>query len=156
MHVLTSEQFVPAPLAEVFAFFGKPENLAEITPSWLDFRILTPLPVAMRPGALIDYQIKLGPFPTRWRTMITAFDPPHLFVDEQLSGPYSFWHHTHRFEARDNGTLIKDEIRYILPFGPLGRLVHALAVRRQLQGIFAHRRRVIAATFPGAGHLSVV
>lgn len=156
MHQLHHEQLVAAPLDKVFAFFGKPENLARITPSWMGFRILTPSPVPMREGALIDYQISLGPFPTRWRTLITRFDPPHLFVDEQLSGPYSFWHHTHRFEAVGDLTRITDDIRYLLPFGPLGRLAHALVVRRQLRGIFAHRRRVIIAEFPDTSHLSLV
>jgi ligand-binding SRPBCC domain-containing protein len=160
MHLLTSQQFVPAGLDAVFAFFGKPENLARITPPWLGFRILTPPPVSMREGSLIDYQISLGPFPTRWRTMITAYDPPNLFVDEQLSGPYSFWHHTHRFAAKGTGTNITDEIRYVLPFGPVGSLVHTLVVRRQLEGIFAHRREVIAEQFPGkvpvAAHLSLL
>jgi ligand-binding SRPBCC domain-containing protein len=149
MQLLTSQQFVSAGLEEVFAFFREPENLARITPPWLGFRMLTPTPVGMREGALIDYRISLGPFPTRWTTLITAFDPPHLFVDEQLKGPYSFWHHTHRFAARGNGTIITDEIRYLLPFGPLGSLVHVLFVRRQLRGIFAHRRKVITEVFPG-------
>ena len=150
MYRLTSEQLVPAPLDEVFAFFGKPENLARITPSWLGFRILTPLPLSMREGALIDYEISLGPFPTRWRTMITRYDPPHMFVDEQLSGPYSFWHHTHRFESAGTGTRILDEVLYLMPFGPLGKLAHRLAVRRQLAGIFSHRKLVIADRFPGS------
>jgi ligand-binding SRPBCC domain-containing protein len=157
MHLLSSHQHVSAGLDEVFAFFGEPENLALITPPWLGFRILTPEPVKMRVGALIDYQISLGPLPTRWRTLITTYDPPNLFVDEQLNGPYSFWHHTHRFEATGRGTNITDEIRYLLPFGPLGTLVHALLVRRQLKGIFAHRRRVIAEMFNQSPlHLSVL
>jgi len=149
MYRLTSEQLVPAPLDEVFAFFSAPENLARITPSWLGFQILTPSPVAMRIGALIDYQISLGPLPTHWRTMITAYDPPHMFVDEQLAGPYSFWHHTHRFESAGTGTRILDEVLYLMPFGPLGKLVHKLVVRRQLAGIFSHRKLVIAEQFPG-------
>jgi len=150
MYRLDSEQLVSAPPNEVFAFFGQPENLARITPTWLGFRILTPAPVPMHQGAMIDYLITLGPLPTRWRTLITKYDPPHCFVDEQLSGPYSFWHHTHRFEPAGHGTRIVDEIRYLLPFGPLGKLVHAVAVRRQLEGIFAHRRKVIARQFPGS------
>ena len=148
MHILETEQVVHAPLDEVFAFFGKPENLARITPDWLGFGILTPSPIPMREGALIDYVVKLGPLPTRWRTLITTFDPPHRFVDEQLSGPYDFWHHTHEFEAVPEGTLIRDTIRYRMPFGPLGRLARALVVRRQLEAIFAHRRRVIEEVFP--------
>lgn len=148
-HVLASEQFVPRPPDEVFAFFARPENLGEITPPWLGFRILTPSPVPMREGALIDYLIRLGPLPTRWRTLITAYDPPRRFVDEQLAGPYSFWHHTHTFAARDGGTVIGDRIEYLLPLGALGRLAERLVIRRQLRAIFAHRRRVIAARFGG-------
>ncbi|MBE0565176.1 MAG: SRPBCC family protein [Krumholzibacteria bacterium] len=150
LHEFRAEQRVPRPRDAVFAFFAQPENLARITPPWLGFRILTPPPLPMHEGALIDYVIRLGPLPTRWRTLITTFDPPHRFVDEQLAGPYSFWHHTHEFEADgDDGTLIRDCVRYVLPGGPLGDLVHALAVRRQIAGIFAHRRVVIAALFPG-------
>jgi ligand-binding SRPBCC domain-containing protein len=147
MHSLITEQTVSATLDEVFGFFEKPENLAGITPGWLGFQILTPSPVPMREGAVIDYLVSLGPVPTRWRSMITTFEAPHRFIDEQLNGPYSFWHHTHIFEAVPGGTLIRDEIRYLMPFGPLGRLVHRLMVRRQLEGIFAHRVRVIADKF---------
>lgn len=153
-HVLTSEQFVPRPVDEVFAFFAKPENLGTITPPWLDFRILTPSPVPMAQGALIDYVIRLGPVPTRWRTLITRFEAPHAFVDEQLHGPYSFWHHTHTFVARDGGTLIGDRVLYVLPFGILGNVVERVFIRRRLRAIFAHRRRVIAERFgalPSAG-----
>jgi ligand-binding SRPBCC domain-containing protein len=148
MHQLHTEQFVPAPLEEVFRFFGQPENLARITPGWLGFRILTPSPVPMRPGAIIDYEVKLGPVPTRWRSIITTYDPPHRFVDEQLLGPYSYWHHTHEFAEAPGGTLIRDTVLYLMPFGPLGRLARALVVRRQLEGIFDHRRKVIEELFP--------
>ena len=113
------------------------------------FRILTPSPIAMKEGALIDYVVRLGPLPTRWRTLITGYEPPARFVDEQLAGPYSFWHHTHTFVERDGGTLIGDHVRYALPFGPLGEAAHALAIRRQLRAIFAHRRRVLAELYPG-------
>jgi ligand-binding SRPBCC domain-containing protein len=149
VHELTREQPVARPRDEVFGFFCEPENLARLTPPWLGFEILTPSPVPMHAGALIDYQIRLGPVPTRWRTLITAFEPPVRFVDEQLAGPYSFWHHTHEFVATGSGTLIRDRVRYLLPFGPVGRLVQALVIRRQLEAIFAYRHRVIADLFPG-------
>ncbi len=147
MHDLHSEQFVAADIAQVAEFFAQPENLARLTPDWLGFRILTPAPIAMRESALIDYEIRLGPLPMRWRTLITSYDPPHLFVDEQLSGPYSFWHHTHTFEAVAGGTMIRDHVRYLLPFGALGSLVQRLVVRRQLEAIFRHRAQAIAAVF---------
>ncbi|MEZ4386764.1 MAG: SRPBCC family protein [Candidatus Krumholzibacteriia bacterium] len=148
VHVLERVQRVPAPLDEVFGFFARPENLAEITPPNLGFQILTPSPIAMKEGAVIDYVVSLGGLPLRWRTLITCHEPPHKFVDEQLSGPYSFWHHTHTFRALpDGGTELGDVVRYALPFGPLGDLAHALVVGRQVAGIFSHRRRVIADRF---------
>lgn len=143
LHFLEREQFVPRGRDEVFAFFAQPENLAEFTPSWLGFEMLTPSPVPMHAGALIDYRIRLGCVPVRWRTMITAFEPPHRFVDEQLLGPYSYWHHTHAFTERDGGTLITDRVKYLMPLGVLGRLAHALVVGRQLDAIFGMRRREI-------------
>lgn len=149
-HVLTSEQFVPRPRDEVFAFFACPENLGTITPPWLGFSILTPSPVPMAQGVLIDYVIRLGPVPTRWRSLITQFEAPHGFVDEQLLGPYSFWHHTHTFTETEGGTLIGDRVLYLLPAGALGVLAERLVIRRRLRAIFAYRRRVIAERFGGA------
>ncbi|MCB2198581.1 SRPBCC family protein [bacterium] len=147
MHILETEQLVPRPIKEVFAFFSKPENLAEITPASMGFRTLTPSPIQMKEGALIDYTIRLGGLPLHWRTMISDYTPPFRFVDEQLAGPYTFWHHTHTFEEVEGGTMIRDTVRYLLPFGPLGKLVHALFVRRQIESIFTHRQRVIRKQF---------
>ncbi len=104
----------------------------------------------MHQGALIDYEIRLGPLPMHWRTLITNHEPPHRFVDEQLVGPYSFWHHTHTFTAVDGGTLIGDHVRYVLPLGTFGRLAHKLVVRRQLETIFAYRKQIVSEMFGGA------
>ena len=147
--VLERRQFLPVPPEAAFRFFDRPENLAEITPAELGFRILTPSPIAMKEGALIDYTIRVLGIPVRWTTLITSYDPPRGFVDQQLRGPYSYWHHTHAFRAVDGGTEMTDTVRYLLPFGSLGNLLHALAVRRQLERIFEHRSRVIAGRFPG-------
>jgi len=138
---------VSADLDKVFDFFSKPENLAAMTPGWLDFQILTPSPVPMREGGIIDYQIGLGPVPARWRSMITTYQPGRLFIDEQLDGPYSFWHHTHRFEEKSSGTLLTDEVRYQMPYGVLGRITHFLVIKAQLRKIFAHRHKFIARKF---------
>jgi ligand-binding SRPBCC domain-containing protein len=148
VHVLEQHQIVTAPLEEVFAFFARPENLAAITPPSMGFEILTPSPIAMKEGALIDYVVRVSGLPLRWRTLITTFEPPHKFVDEQILGPYSFWHHTHTFApTAAGGTELGDIVRYALPLGPLGDLVQTLAVRRQLAGIFNHRRQVVAQRF---------
>jgi ligand-binding SRPBCC domain-containing protein len=136
---------VRRPLAEVFAFFSDAANLEAITPDFLRFRILSPLPIAMRPGARIDYQLSLFGVPFRWRSRIEDWEPGRRFVDVQERGPYLRWHHTHEFDAVPDGTRVRDTVRYALPLGPLGALAHGLFVRRQVEGIFDHRRRRIEA-----------
>ncbi len=149
VHLLEQTQTTTAALEAVFAFFSQPENLARITPPSMAFQVLTPSPIAMHRGAIIDYVVRVG-VPMRWRSLITSYEPPHRFVDEQLDGPYAFWHHTHTFRPLPGGgTELGDVVRYALPLGPLGELAHALMVRRQLQRIFAYRRAFIAAHFGG-------
>ncbi len=147
MYILKASQLVPVQRDEVFEFFARPENLGRITPDWLSFRILTPSPVLMRSGAILDYRIGLSGLPTRWRSIISSYEPPHRFVDEQLLGPYDYWHHTHEFESVAGGTLLLDRVVYAPPLGPLGRLAHALMIRRQLERIFTHRHEIIAEKF---------
>lgn len=146
-YTLHRTQTVPAPLDRVFPFFAEPANLARITPAWLAFRMVDPDGVTMRKGERIEYRIRPLGFPQRWISEISAYDPPHMFVDEQRVGPYRSWHHTHVFRAVPGGTEITDTVVYELPLGPLGRLAHALFVRRQLEGIFSHRRRIVARLF---------
>jgi ligand-binding SRPBCC domain-containing protein len=147
IYTLEREQVVDKPLDEVFDFFSKSENLARITPSDMGFNILTPSPIDMRTGTVIDYTIKISGFSIHWRTLISSYDPPYSFTDEQLRGPYSFWHHRHRFEKTDNGTRIHDKVIYALPFGLLGRLAHSLFVKRQLKNIFDYRSLIIKRIF---------
>ena len=141
------EQWLPRPRAEVFPFFTDAANLQAITPPWLDFRILTPGPIAMRPGALIDYRLKLRGFPIRWRTQITVWEPPFRFVDRQLKGPYRQWVHEHSFEEKDGGTLCRDRVDYAVPGGAL---VNRIFVQRDVETIFAYRREQLERLFPPA------
>jgi hypothetical protein len=134
---------VPRPLDEVFAFFADAANLEAITPGFLRLRILTPAPVEMRPGARIEYALSLFGVPLRWGTLITVWEPGVRFVDEQESGPYALWRHTHTFEAHGDGTIVHDVVEYAEPFGPLGRVAHALFVERALNRIFDFRREAI-------------
>lgn len=148
LYELRREALIPGERAAVFAFFSTPENLAEITPPSVGFQVLTPSPIRMRESAVFDYTVRAFGLPVRWTTLIDDYDPPHGFSDVQLRGPYSYWHHSHVFQDAPGGaTRMTDHIRYVLPFGVLGRLAAPL-VRRQLKMIFDHRERVIAARFP--------
>jgi ligand-binding SRPBCC domain-containing protein len=130
---------LPPPRERVFAFFAEAANLEAITPPALRFRILTPAPIVMAQGTLIDYTLRLHGIPFHWRTRIAHWAPPESFVDEQLQGPYALWEHTHTFEpAPDGGTLCRDIVRYRLPLGTLGQLALPL-VRRDLTQIFGYR-----------------
>lgn len=142
--VLLHRTEIPRPRDEVFDFFSRAENLERLTPANLRFRILTPLPIEMREGALIDYRLRLNGIPLKWRTLISTWDPPNVFVDTQLKGPYRQWIHTHRFTELESGsTLMEDEVRYRLPFGPLGMIALPI-VRRQVRGIFEYREKALA------------
>lgn len=135
---IQTELWLPRPRHEVFRFFADARNLEAITPPWLKFEVLTPAPIAMRLGTLIDYRIRIHRFPIRWRTEIAEWEPPHQFVDVQLQGPYTLWHHTHTFEERDGGTLCVDRVRY-RPRG--GALINWLFVRRDVGRIFQYRQQ---------------
>ncbi len=148
IYTLARSQEVPKPLEEVWPYFATPENLEDMTPDSLRMRTITPSPLRMREGALFDYVVQTHGVPLRWTTLITDYEPPHRFVDVQLRGPYSFWHHTHTFERTSTGgTLIGDTVRYMLPLGPLGIVAHALVVKRDLETIFEYRRKRIIELF---------
>jgi ligand-binding SRPBCC domain-containing protein len=139
--VLDASMTLAAPLSRVFTFFAAAENLEAITPPELRFRIETPLPIAMRPGAEIDYSLRLWGVPLGWRTLISRWEPPALFVDQQIRGPYRTWVHTHRFtEMGDGTTLVEDHVEYALPWGPLSAMARPL-VAWELKRIFSHRQR---------------
>ena len=142
--MLTREQILPGAPDEVFGFFADAANLEAITPPWLRFRIVTPKPIHMAAGTLIEYRLALHRIPIRWLTRIEVWEPGERFVDVQLRGPYRLWHHTHSFEAREGGTLVGDRVRYALPLGPLGELAHRALVRRDLERIFDFRHERVA------------
>ena len=150
LHLLERSQLVPRPRSEVFAFFGNARNLEAITPDFLHFEILPPVPARMAEGALIDYRLSLFGLPFRWRTRIAAWVPEARFVDVQVRGPYARWHHTHTFEEVPGGTVVGDRVEYQLPLGPLGEIAHPVLVRRTLERIFDHRQRRVAELLGGA------
>jgi ligand-binding SRPBCC domain-containing protein len=148
VYTLHREQRVARPLREVFDFFACAGNLEKLTPPWMHFRILTPQPLAIRQGTDIRYKLRVRWIPITWVSKIEEWNPPYEFTDVQWKGPYRFWHHRHRFSAREGGTSIEDTVRYALPFGLLGRLVHRLQVSRDLARIFDYRAQQVRALFP--------
>ncbi len=148
LYEIHKQQFIPRPRSEVFEFFSKPEHLTLLTPPGLGFHILTPVPIGMDKGALIDYTIRVAGVPVRWTTLITLFDPPARFVDVQLKGPYAYWHHVHEFSAVDGGTEMSDTVRYGIPAGVLGGIVQKLFVKRQLEQIFNYREEQLKKILP--------
>ena len=141
------ELWLPLPPEEVFPFFGNAANLDAITPPWLHFRILTPLPIVMREGTVIDYRLQVNGISLRWRTRISAWQPPHRFVDEQLRGPYRQWIHEHTFEPCNDGTLARDLLRYAVPFDAL---LHRWFVRPDIERIFEFRAVALKRCFAAA------
>lgn len=139
VHELRREQWLAGSPDEVFPFFGDAANLEAITPPLLNFRIVTPGPIEMRVGTLIQYRLRVHGVPVNWLTSIQEWEPGVRFVDQQIRGPYALWHHTHTFEPADGGTLMTDVVRYSIGFGPFGEVAHRLLVRRDLEAIFAYR-----------------
>jgi len=140
---------LPLPIEKVFDFFADVANLQRITPPELNFTIITPLPLVMQEGAIIDFRLSLMGVPFEWQTEISAWEPPHRFVDRQIKGPYAEWVHTHTFRARkENRTIMDDDVSYALPSLPLGELAHPL-VRKQLERIFAYRKEAIIQLLKG-------
>jgi ligand-binding SRPBCC domain-containing protein len=138
--IFTTQLWLPLPREKIFPFFADAANLEAITPPWVSFRTLTPTPIEMKPGTLIDYRIKIHGIPVKWRTRINAWEPPYRFVDEQLRGPYRKWVHEHTFVEKDGGTLCLDRVEYDVPGG---WLIDKLFVRRDVERIFAYRQERI-------------
>ena len=142
-YLFNSSLTIDRPRDEVFAFFSNAENLERITPPELGFHIVTPRPIDIKKGTLIDYKLSVHGLSFCWRTEITRWDPPFEFIDMQLSGPYKQWIHLHRFTEPEPGkTLMEDEVRYRLPLEPLGDIAQFF-IERQLKYIFDFRRTVV-------------
>ena len=142
-----AEIWLPLPPEALFPFFADAANLDAITPPWMYFHIVTPPPIDMHTGTLIDYRLRVRGIPLRWRTRIGAWQPPSRFVDEQIRGPYRQWIHEHSFEPHDGGTWVRDHVHYA---EPLDWLVHRWFVRPDIERIFEYRSDVLRRRFPVA------
>jgi len=147
IYTLTRQQLIPTSIHAVFAFFSEPRMLARITPPWLHFQLVGPKGPIMGVGLRLTYRIRVLGIPQTWVSEITSYRQSESFVDEQLRGPYALWRHEHTFQSTRDGTLVTDTVTYALPFGVLGRLAHALFVRRQLAAIFDFREATLRTLF---------
>ena len=142
-HEIKIEQWVPQPLNKTFSFFKEAKNLEKITPEFLKFKVLNQSTPKIQGGTILNYRISLHGCPMKWQSKIKDWEPDHKFSDIQLKGPYSHWYHTHEFEEKKDGTLIKDHVLYKIPFGILGDLIVGKWIRKDLQLVFNHRAKVI-------------
>jgi ligand-binding SRPBCC domain-containing protein len=141
---LSASQVLPLRREQAFAFFQDPRNLFDITPDWLRFVMKDrESKTEVSEGAEFDYTIRWFGLTIPWKSRITGYRPPGEFTDIQLRGPYRSWSHRHTFEEAPEGTMMRDTVTYRLPFGPLGRIVHSLAVGKQLEDIFRYRAKRI-------------
>lgn len=151
--VITAVQTLPRPIAEVFPFFADAFNLEKLTPPFLNFRVLTPKPIDIRTGCIIDYTLRVHRVPLGWKTEILDWDPPRRFIDNQSRGPYTLWHHTHTFEPSPDGTstVCTDTVRYRPKGWLLAPLINKLFVQKDVENIFRYRFEKLSEIFPPAG-----
>ncbi len=148
IYTLEAEQVLPISREAAWDFFSAPENLGNITPPYMGFKITSRPDDRMYAGQVITYSIGLLPgIRSPWVTEITHVQEGRFFVDEQRFGPYAFWHHQHWFKSRGDATHMTDRVSYKLPFGPFGRLLHPF-IKRQLIRVFTYRYDTLARLFP--------
>jgi len=151
LYTLERVQRLPVSLEEAWAFFSAPKNLADITPDYMGFEVISGnKDVEIYPGMIITYRITplLG-IPVKWVTEITHANRPLFFVDEQRVGPYSLWHHEHHFRVIDGGIEMTDRLTYQMPYGFIGQIVHFLIVSRRIKYIFDYRYSILKGKFRG-------
>jgi len=156
MFTLKYSQKLPLSLEDSWNYFSSPENLKILTPEHLGFEMTSELENRkMYPGQIIAYKIRPAfNLPLEWISEITQVQEPYYFIDEQRFGPYKFWHHEHRFNAISNGVEVIDTIYYKMPFGILGKFLHQIKVKHDLEAIFSYRHAKLEklfGTYPGHG-----
>jgi ligand-binding SRPBCC domain-containing protein len=154
-YILERTQVIERSRSETFAFFSDAFNLERITPTFLRFHILTPRPVVMQAGTILEYELSMLGVRFHWKTLIEKWTPELSFVDVQLTGPYSLWRHTHTFEElAEDRTLVRDHVEYRVPLSILGRVAHAIFVKYSLKKIFDYRAAATAGLLAPEGRTS--
>ena len=142
-HEVKIEQWVPQSINKTFTFFKEAKNLQKLTPDFLKFKILSQSTPEIQNGTKFTYRLSIHGIPVTWQSKISDWNPESNFSDIQLKGPYSHWYHTHNFEEKNGGTLIKDYVQYKVPFGVLGDLIIGSFIKKDLEAIFSYRIKTI-------------
>jgi ligand-binding SRPBCC domain-containing protein len=137
------KQWVPQSLSKTFSFFKEAKNLERLTPKFLNFKIINQSTPDIQDGTKFTYRLSIHGLPVTWQSKITDWEPDNKFSDIQIKGPYSHWHHTHRFEEKDGGTLITDHVVYKVPFGLIGELVAGPFIKKDLETVFNYRTKTV-------------
>lgn len=152
IYTMERTQIIPADLEKVWAYFATPRNLNAMTPPDMDFEFTRGGDEPMYAGQVIEYRVAIVPgVRVRWLTQITHVREQAFFIDEQRIGPYRLWIHEHCFEPVDGGVRMTDRVIYALPFGSLGRIIHALFISSRLKQIFDYRYRKVEEIFGQGG-----
>jgi ligand-binding SRPBCC domain-containing protein len=148
-YIIKRSQKIPVSLEEAWDFFSFPGNLKLITPPYMGFEVISDSDSKkMYAGQIITYFVRpIFNLKFYWMTEITHVKEKQYFVDEQRIGPYALWHHSHFFEEIPGGVIMIDLVHYKLPFGPLGKLAHAIFVKKQLDDIFNYRHKILVEKF---------
>lgn len=148
LYTFVTKQYIPISLEEAWSFFSNPKNLEILTPEWMYLKGTKQMQRQVYPGMIVDYQIKpLFNIPLHWVTEITQVKELEYFVDEQRFGPYRFWHHEHRFKVVAGGIEMTDILDYALPLGIIGRIVHAITVKKKIKQVFDYRSHKLETLF---------
>ena len=129
--------FISEPLEAVLPFLADATNLQQITLPWLNFQVVTPKPIEMKPRQMIDYRIRVRGLTMKWRSEITVWEPAYRFVDKQIRGLHKVWHHEHIFTEQDGETICEDKVDYAVPGGAL---INRFFVEPDVRRIFEYRR----------------
>jgi ligand-binding SRPBCC domain-containing protein len=154
------ESRIAAPPDRVFTFHESPGAFGRLTPPW-ERVVVESGGGSIRPGSRVTLRTRVGPLNLRWVAEHTEYEPPELFADRQLYGPFAAWYHRHwMLDDGRRGTLLRDEVEYTLPLGPLGRWLGEGLIRRKLVRLFDYRHeqtlKIVEAgdfsnTLPGVG-----
>jgi ligand-binding SRPBCC domain-containing protein len=143
-----SKQNLPISKKEAWEFLSSPKNLKKITPEYMSFDIISGADRPMFAGQIIQYLVTpIFSIKTKWVSEITHVVDGEYFVDVQLFGPYSLWHHKHFIKEIPGGVEIEDIIDYKVPLGILGQFVHPFIVKPKLEEIFEYRRKKLITLF---------